>query len=76
MKCPMRFGLNGQRPERFCFNDHSYMRFVQKMAHVLPPIPPMLDVELVKIRRFMVGFPMGFERRSTRPGQTDRTNIM
>ena len=49
------------------------MRFVQKTAHVLPP---MLDAKLVKIRRFMMGFPMGFERRSTRPGQTDRTNIM
>ena len=68
MKYTMRFGLNGQDPERLCFNGHSYMRFVQKLAHVLPP---MLDVKLVKIRRFMVGFPIGFERRSTRPGQTE-----
>ena len=61
MKYPMQFGWIDQNPERFRFNDHSSMRFVQEIAHVLPP---MLDVKLVRSDWFMMGFQLGTAKPS------------
>jgi len=64
-KSPGRFCFDhfscGQKPKRFRFDDHSSIRFVQKIAHVLPP---MLDVKLVKIDWFMMGFQLGTAKPS------------
>ena len=56
VKCPIRLTLNGHEPERFHFDDHSSIRFVQKVVHVLPH---MIDIKLVKVDGLGEVFRMG-----------------